>query len=525
VRPIWRLLDTGALGAAENMALDDTVLECRSAGEVPNTIRLLQFKPPAVLVGYHQVVEQEVRLDYCKRVGIEINRRLTGGGAIYLDEGVMGWEIFASKEDLPDVQIEKACEKLSRGAVLGLRRLGVEASFRGRNDIEVNGRKISGMGGTERGGAFLFQGTLLIDFNVETMLRALRVPIAKLRDKEVRSLRRRVTCLKWELDSTPSLSEVKGALAEGFEEALGIKLQEAGLTSREEELFKERIDYFRSDEWIYAVRGPPSGVGEVYALLKRSGGLVRASISVDKEMRIIKSVFITGDFFAYPSRAILDLEALLKDSQISDAPSIIQDFFRRHKVEIPGLDPGDFAEVVMRALEKLDFERLGLTTDEANSIHTVAGRAEDILKNGCDYLLLPYCAKLATCEYRWREGCARCGMCSVGSAYEMAEKADLKVLTIQNFESLMRALGELRRRGVRGYIGCCCEAFIQKHQEDLERAGVPALLVDLNSETCYDLGKEEEAYRGGFEGQTELKLEILSKLLTQAARGGEDLEV
>ena len=58
----WRLLDTGQLSAAENMALDDTLLECSSDGTIPNTIRFLQFEPSAVLVGYHQDIEQEVRL-------------------------------------------------------------------------------------------------------------------------------------------------------------------------------------------------------------------------------------------------------------------------------------------------------------------------------------------------------------------------------------------------------------------------------------------------------------------------------
>ena len=83
--------------------------------------------------------------------------------------------------------------------VTALRILGVESGFRPRNDIEVNGRKISGTGGTESDGAFLFQGTMLIDFDVDTMLKSLRIPIEKLKAKEIDSIRERVTCLNWEI--------------------------------------------------------------------------------------------------------------------------------------------------------------------------------------------------------------------------------------------------------------------------------------------------------------------------------------
>ncbi|RLJ01267.1 MAG: lipoate--protein ligase family protein, partial [Candidatus Aenigmatarchaeota archaeon] len=65
------------------MALDEAILEARSRGLIPNTLRFLQFSPHCVLVGYHQTVSQEVRVDYCRAQGIEINRRITGGGALY----------------------------------------------------------------------------------------------------------------------------------------------------------------------------------------------------------------------------------------------------------------------------------------------------------------------------------------------------------------------------------------------------------------------------------------------------------
>ncbi|HSV94211.1 MAG TPA: lipoate--protein ligase, partial [Desulfobacterales bacterium] len=83
--------------AAENMALDDALLELKGEGRTPDTIRFLQFAPRAVLVGFHQSVAEEVRLDYCRAHGIDVNRRNTGGGAIFFDENQLGWEVICRK--------------------------------------------------------------------------------------------------------------------------------------------------------------------------------------------------------------------------------------------------------------------------------------------------------------------------------------------------------------------------------------------------------------------------------------------
>src|SRR3990172_6891967 len=127
----WRLLDTGARSAAENMALDETLLELKAAGRIPSTLRFLQFSNPTVLVGHHQSVEEEVRLDYCRMKGIEINRRLTGGGALYWGQRELGWEIYISKTDprIPS-RIEDLYRKMGEAAAKGLRYLGIKAHFR-----------------------------------------------------------------------------------------------------------------------------------------------------------------------------------------------------------------------------------------------------------------------------------------------------------------------------------------------------------------------------------------------------------
>jgi len=513
----WRLLDTGHLSAAENMAIDEVILECRAENLIPNTMRFLQFDPPAVLVGYHQGVEQEVRLDFTNSHGIEVNRRLTGGGAIYFDKPALGWEIIASKDSVSHSRPEEIFPVMCEGAVNALNELGVKAEFRSKNDIEVNGRKISGTGGTERGQAFLFQGTLLTDFDVEGMVRALRIPVDKLKDKELKSAKDRVTCLKWELGLLPGYQEIKDALRRGFEEALGIKLVEGELTREEKALLKKKLPAFTSEEWIYLDRRPLEEAVEVRAIDKTPGGLIRVSLAIDKSTNVIKSALITGDFYSFPNRAIMDLESKLKFTPCNNENirRIVHDFFATNNVILPGITPGDITRLILEAVERASCESFGISLSEANHIFAVNKNLKDILKDGYDYLLLPYCSKLTSCDYRFTEGCLQCGECSIGEAYGMAEAAGLKPVTIQSFEHLMDTLKEIKDAGKMGYIGCCCEAFYSKHKDEIEEAGVPGFLIDIDDTTCYDLGKEDEAYKGNFETQTHLKIELLSMLLSQ----------
>ncbi|MEM2429550.1 MAG: lipoate--protein ligase [Nitrososphaerales archaeon] len=515
MKSFWRVLDTGFKSAAENMALDDVILDCKAMELIPNTIRFLRFKPPCVLIGYHQDVEHEVRLDYVKANNIDVNRRITGGGAIYFDENTIGWEIFASKSSIEDCnKIEDLFEIMCKAPIKALRKIGINATFRPKNDIEVNGRKISGTGGTERGCAFLFQGTLLTDFDIESMIKSLRIPIVKLKDKGIQSVKQRITCVKWELGYTLTYEEFKRLLIECFEETFNIELIEGGLSEKEERLLSERLPYFQSPEWLYLDRRAPEESGIVRAIDKTKGGLIEVTLSLDKRAKVIKSILITGDFFVMPARGILDLEAALKFSSYDEESikKIVTSTFKRYNIQIVGIEPQTIINLILEAINKMRYEELGISLEEANSIYSLTKDLSSLLNGNCKYLLLPYCSKLLSCSLRKEEGCSLCGLCSVGEAYKLGQEAGLIVKTIQNFEHLMETLKEIKKSNS-SYIGCCCEAFYIKHLDDLRETKVPALLIDIDDKTCYDLGKEDEAYKGSFEGQTTLKLDLLKKLI------------
>ncbi len=510
----WRLVDTGPRPGAENMAIDETLLEWKAEGRIPHTLRFLQFSNPTVLVGHHQSVEEEVRLDYCQDHGIGINRRLTGGGALYWGKNELGWEIYISKTD-PRVppRIEDLYRKMGEAAALGLRHLGVRAYFRPRNDIEIQGRKISGTGGTELSGAILFQGTLLIDFDVDEMLKSLRIPTEKLQDKEIESVKDRVTCLKWELGRTPSIPSVKASLAKGFQETFGVGFENKPLTADEENAVRAKLPYFSSREYVSGTRNSLPRRKTVSSLLKAPGGLIRVSIALDSKARVINQILITGDFFAYPKRAIFDLESLLKNAKAtpSDTGEIIHSFFSEEKPKIPGINETHLVRAVEEAIQKLDLLPGGFSEEETHHLFPVLKPFKEVRRP--EVLLLPYCAKEVECAYRNSQGCEECGRCSVGDAAEMARSFGMDPITIQNYEELESTLRGLKHSGVKEFVGSCCEPFYGKHRPDFERIGLSGILVDVERSTCYDLGQEKEALTGRFENQTHLNLSLLRRVI------------
>jgi lipoate-protein ligase A len=95
----------------------------------------------------------------------------------------------------------------------------------------------------------------------------------------------------------------------------------------------------------------------------------------------------------------------------------------------------------------------------------------------------------------------------------MAKSFGMDFLTIQNYEDLEATLYRLKRSGIQGFIGSCCEPFYGKHRPDFERIGLPGILIDVERSTCYDLGREKEAMKGQFENQTHLNLRLLKRVL------------
>ncbi|MDP1537602.1 MAG: biotin/lipoate A/B protein ligase family protein [Burkholderiales bacterium] len=347
----WRVIDTGLRPAAQNIALNRALLEARQAEEIPSTLRFLRFTPSALL-GYHQSAEQELNLEYCREHGITVQRRITGGGAIYFDETQIGWELYLHKRDLGTADMQLISQRICHAAATAISALGVDARFRPRNDIEVDGRKISGTGGAFDGDALMFQGTLLIEFDVEKMLRVLRIPAEKLSDKAIASARERVANLKDLLGRRPDTALIRGNMVEAFESEFGVEFTEGDLTLSEDRRYREALREIDHPDWVGLISRPVADMPILEAAQKFAGGLLRAAVTFDVQTQTLRQVWFTGDLFVNPRRTVADLEAVLRDLPLDRLQQKVESFFASRAVDMLTLTPADFIAVVRLALQQ-----------------------------------------------------------------------------------------------------------------------------------------------------------------------------
>ncbi len=512
----FRLLDTKPLSAAANMCLDKIILEEVAEGASPPTVRFLQFAPAAALVGYHQDVDLEVRRDYCDSHDIDINRRHTGGGAIFFQESGLGWELYGIPGDEPFIgSYETILYRICAIAASGLSRLGIAAAFRPRNDIEVDGRKISGTGGTTISGGFMFQGTVLVENEVDLFLRALRVPVEKLKKREIESLMERICFLSDLLRPTPSISTIKEALAAEFAEKLGIHLISGDLTEMEQSRLSSEIRFFESHEWIMG-RTRPSTEGEgTRSITQTDAGTLRVHLWASPGGKRVRQALIAGDFFTVPNRLIHDLDAALVGLPMDkrSLANAVDSFFASYHGRILGIDPHNVADAVGKSVERLALRNGCFTLGEANEMFLVNLQPEQLFKERPRWLLLPYCSKSLDCAYRSIPGCDECGECQIGDCFSLARSFGMEPITVQSFEHLMEVLSRQCQDRAGMYVGSCCEAFYAKHQQELESVRAQGVLINLDSTTCYDLGKGTLAYQGRFDNKTDLNLPLIEKTL------------
>jgi lipoate-protein ligase A len=225
-----------------NMAIDEAILNARIKGLVPNTVRFYRWNPSAVSIGKSQNIENEVYIESCRNHGVDVVRRITGGGAVYHDyEGEITYSVVVEKNSLEIKDVVDAYVKIYAGVVHALKILGLEADFNEGDErtcpnLTIGGRKISGSAQCHKAGVVLQHGTFLLDVNLERMFTFLRVPWAKTCTEVVGVAKNKITSIKAELGRDVSFAEALGSLVEGFEKAFNTRFEEGKLTQYEKEL-------------------------------------------------------------------------------------------------------------------------------------------------------------------------------------------------------------------------------------------------------------------------------------------------
>lgn len=498
--------ETGVPPAAARIARDAALLDASGQGGAGPALEFYRFRP-AVLIGRHQWAETEVRRDYCIREGIAVARRVTGGEALYVDEGQLAWSLVlpGSGRNAPGLGaiLGKAC----RGVAAGLARLGVDARFSAPNAVEIAGRRIAGCHACAADGAILVQGTVLCAVDVARMLHALRVPREKLSPHGLASARQRIIALGDVLGIVPSMESVRDAVCGGLADAFGLSVSMA-------DPGRVRVEAMPSGMGAFA-RPWPADANAAKAVWPCAGGVLQARTRVVGGPPKIESLQLAGDMMMDPPDLFERIATRLRGAGQSSWQARLAGMFSGEDIELVGCGPHDIARVIERALARsVQRDAFGLSMAEANRlvVHGAANLdAEEIVRRAT-VMLVPYCAKAVGCKWRRRAGCPECGLCEVGEAYRIARERGMRAITITNYEHLVETLAELKRDGVAAYIGMCCSQFYLKRNRAFADAGISALLMDIGGSNCYELHQEEQAYAGAFEAKAELDIPLLDKV-------------
>jgi len=361
----WRLLDLGDLPPLSTQVVYHAVAKAVDQNTSPSTIIFCSPNSSLVCLGYHQELEAEVDVEYCRLKGLPIVRRILGGGAVYLDGGQLFYQVVASRSD-PRVpsSIQELFRRFLAAPVKTYNDIGIAARYRPINDIEVDGRKISGNGATEIGASSVLTGNIIFNFNFDEMVKILKVPSEKFRDKVAKTLKDRLTTIERELREPPSRETVKELLRRNYETTLGIELVKGGLSQTEIELMESLEEKYQSREWLYMIESGHynliqkrslkiSGRAKVGETLhKTEGGLLR--VLVETMDNKIEDIMITGDFCFIPKDQLRILERELKGTEATSdiLTRRIQRFYREHNVESPGLTAEDMANTIVAAYSK-----------------------------------------------------------------------------------------------------------------------------------------------------------------------------
>ena len=347
---MWRYLEVKETHVPRCNAIHAVLAEGVNNGISPDTVFLEECPDYVISLGRNQCPEEEISIEACKKLKVQIERRDTGGGTGLMLPGSTSWGVCVNiAHPLVDHDIQENIRIFSDGIVKGLCILGLDAQFSPLNDIDVSGKKIGGITALMRGEALLVYGSVIWDFDMEKWKQISRAPAAKLEKKGVSSIQKRVTTLTAELGERIEPSKLREALKKGFEQSLAVKLTKKGLTEAEKEIWDKEIRRFSSKEFVLRPRHPCRlRIGKHVHPAEK--GIIITSVYLF-EGKIV-DIGISGDFMQIDD---FDFEEFTKElfGTPADRESVqkaVETFFSERKVALLGVTPQDFIEGIMGAV-------------------------------------------------------------------------------------------------------------------------------------------------------------------------------
>lgn len=279
-----------------NLAIEEYALKYLDINE---TYLLFYINEPSIIIGRNQNTIEEINTEYVEKNNIKVVRRLSGGGAVYHDLGNLNFS-FITKDDGESFHNFR---KFTEPVIRALHKIGVNAELQGRNDIVVDGRKISGNAQFATGGRMFSHGTLLFNSEIDHVVSALRVKKDKIESKGIKSIRSRVANISEFLSEPMTIEEFRAFLLKNIFEGEE-KIPEYVLTEKDwekiHEISKER---YQKWEWNYG-KSPKFNIQHSQRF---PVGSIDIRLEVDKG--IIQNCKIYGDFFGIGD--VQDIEKLL----------------------------------------------------------------------------------------------------------------------------------------------------------------------------------------------------------------------
>lgn len=234
---------------------------------------------PSVIFGRNQLIEDEVNLSYCKEHNIEIYRRKSGGGCVYADLANIMFSYITRDEN-----VNFTFNRYVNMIILMLCKLGIDAKTSGRNDILIDGKKISGNAFYHIPGHSIVHGTMLYDTNMENMVGSITPSNHKLISKGVKSVRQRIALIKDH--TTLTLNDFKDFIKNDFCD------KEITLTEKDIQIIKMIEKEYLSKEFIL-------GKNPRYTIIRkrRIEGCGELEVTLEVKNEIIKKIDLHGDFF------------------------------------------------------------------------------------------------------------------------------------------------------------------------------------------------------------------------------------
>ncbi len=353
----WRYIADDHVSAHQGLATDEVLMHpYQEPNPAPGgTLRLYTYRSHCALVGRFQNLDAEINLTTCKEQDVQVGRRMTGGGAIIMGEDQLGICLTTAVKYLPaNINQRQLYAYFAQPVLNGLRQMGISATFRPKNDLEVNGRKIAGLGiYTDARGALLFHTSLLVDLDVELMIRVLNIPREKIADKVlIRSVRQRMTTIRRETNTAIPVQEVREIMKRAFAEYFRCQLEDYSLNTEERQAVQEMVEQkYSTPEWLFQYTPQPDLYG--VAVKKTPAGLLRVYVSLFGET--IKNLMITGDFMEQ-SPLFNAIESALKWHPIHRKRITwqIEQLFQQYPIE--GVDAAALAGSVWEAVRRAQME-------------------------------------------------------------------------------------------------------------------------------------------------------------------------